>query len=89
MRVNGLTSSATATEAAIGTIMLAVAVFEVTSVSQITTVMKMKRNKATGIASNLANCKPNHSESPLWLNPSASAKPPPSKRTSIRKHHVR
>lgn len=69
MNVSGFTLIAAAREAEIGTIMLAVAVFDVTSVSQITIVMKMKRIKATGSISRRASCCPIHNERPLAVKP--------------------
>lgn len=84
MKVNGLTSIATARDAEMGIIILATDMFDITSVNHMTRVMNRKSNNATGSICSWASSSPSHCDRPLLLKPSANANPPPRSRTKTK-----
>lgn len=81
IKVYGLVSSATAKEAAMGIMILEVAVLEVSSVSQVMMITTTKTNPPRDKESRPFSSSPNQAERPLSTKPLAKANPPPKRKT--------
>src|SRR5699024_4287136 len=82
MSADGWNPNATASDAIIGNIIEAVAVFDVSSVKKITSAATTKKTTNMFRPCKPVNCEPIHSDRPDSTKPAAIASPPP-KRSKI------